>query len=229
MNYLGVNSVESSCCQASMETGTDYGHDGLFGQCSDCGAWTIFEPTGEAIPISTEDVIDTNNLDEELKAFEASQWGSGININTKPVTAKDRLTTIWPEFKQSFDPETISWIDDDRIAITCKEGAEQAIKDGHFVINVAQEIYNNADVKVVIQTGSGYNNLHPLMQLADIIENVLTTSNKNVVVHCAMGMERSVLTVVWFMATKWGMSLQDALDTVTANRPIAQDRLDWIL
>jgi hypothetical protein len=42
-------------------------------------------------------------------------------------------------------------------------------------------------------------------------------------------MERSVLTVVWFMATKWGMSLQDALDTVTANRPIAQDRLDWIL
>jgi hypothetical protein len=43
-----------------------------------------------------------------------------------------------------------------------------------------------------------------------------------------VGMERSVLAVVWFMATKWRMQLHQALKHIQTKRPIALNRLDWI-
>ena len=58
--------------------------------------------------------------------------------------------------------------------------------------------------------------------------NVLATTDQKVVVHCAMGMERSVLSVVWFMANTWGMDLGNALAKVQEKRPIALNRLVWI-
>jgi protein-tyrosine phosphatase len=60
------------------------------------------------------------------------------------------------------------------------------------------------------------------------METILTTTNQKIVVHCAMGMERSVLAVVWLMASKWRMRLEQSYDQIKKHRPIALNRLNWI-
>ena len=51
---------------------------------------------------------------------------------------------------------------------------------------------------------------------------------REVVVHCAMGMERSVLSVVWYLHVDAGMTVDEAYDMVFEARPIACDRRHWI-
>jgi hypothetical protein len=53
-----------------------------------------------------------------------------------------------------FDSASISWVLD-RIGITDKDGVSEALKAGHFVINVADEIVNSAQAKVVIEPYRG--------------------------------------------------------------------------
>lgn len=50
-----------------------------------------------------------------------------------------------------------------------------------------------------------------------------------VLVHCASGIERSPLTMMWFLK-RYGYerTLPDALETVRTHRPIVQDRLTWL-
>jgi len=43
-----------------------------------------------------------------------------------------------------------------------------------------------------------------------------------------MGMERSPLTVVWYLHTYQDMSLDEAYKTVQTARPVAVDRRYWI-
>ena len=68
-----------------------------------------------------------------------------------------------------------------------------------------------------------------LNNIYKVMDTVLTGSAQNVVVHCAMGMERSVLSVVWYLANKNNMTLKRSLELVQSKRAIAQDRLSWIL
>jgi len=51
---------------------------------------------------------------------------------------------------------------------------------------------------------------------------------QKVVVHCYMGMERSVLSVVWYMHKYLGMGIDQAYEQIFMNRPIAADRRHWI-
>jgi len=134
---------------------------------------------------------------------------------------------IAPEVYNKFQPSTISWITD-RIAVTSRDGVDQALSEGHFVINTADEINNNAQVKIAVDAGSG-NVLSQLNSIYKVMDTVLTGSTQNVVVHCAMGMERSVLSVVWYLANKNNMTLKRSLGLVQSKRAIAQDRLSWIL
>ena len=92
---------------------------------------------------------------------------------------------------------------------------------------MADEIHNDAQVKIPVEIGTGMV-IHRLTEIADVMDKVFTTTNQKIVVHCAMGMERSVLAVVYFMASKWRMQLRQALKQVQSKRPIAVDRLHWI-
>ena len=49
-----------------------------------------------------------------------------------------------------------------------------------------------------------------------------------VVVHCAMGMERSPLTVVWYLHKYHDKTIDEAYKMVQDARPAAVDRRDWI-
>ena len=204
----------STCCDAKSlgEVAHQGSGEGGWGICSQCHDWSMFE-------------VDT--FDE----FDEPEYHVPFTI---PPTATDaqRLRTIGPQcdlptpIVDNFQPKIISWVTP-RIGVTSRDGVPQALEDGHFVINTAEEQVNKAHVKIAVKVGSGHV-LEQLNQIKVIMDNVLTTTDQKIVVHCAMGMERSVLAVVWFMANTWGMTLENALAKVQEKRPIALNRLSWI-
>ena len=212
----------SKCCdsQAVGELTMLDGRDEVepnFGKCSDCGDYALFD----------------NVSDDHAELLE-----NGKN-NNKPhqfieqrVSSWDRLKLIGPKCKISdevidnFNPAIISWVAE-RIGITAEDGVAQALADGHFVINTAKEIHNDAQVKMQVDPGSG-TVLNTLNAIAELTTRVLSTTNQKVVFHCAMGMERSVLACVWFMASQWRMRIDQSYQQIKKHRPIALDRTDWI-
>jgi len=204
----------STCCDAKSLGKVAHqgaGEEG-WGICSQCHDWSMFEA-------------------ETFDEFDVPKFTTPILI-PPTVTDVQRLHTIGPKCNlptpivDNFQPKTISWITP-RIGVTSRDGVPQALEEGHFVINTAEEQINKAHIKIPVEAGSGQV-LRQLNQIKDIMGNVLTTTDQKIVVHCAMGMERSVLAVVWFMANTWGMTLENALAKVQEKRPIALDRLSWI-
>jgi hypothetical protein len=127
-----------------------------------------------------------------------------------------------------WDPDELSWVLP-QIAITDYEGGEDAQDQGHFVINVAGEIHSDADAKIPVQPGYGpKETLLTVEYVADLIDMVLRFEHRKVVVHCAMGMERSVLCVVAYMQKYLGKTIDEAYDHIGSIRPIAADRRHWI-
>ena len=157
------------------------------------------------------------------------------NDNQTMKSSKSRVESLKQEalrpVPDDFDPDEISWVLE-RVAITDREGGLNAKDLGYYVINVAEEIFSNADIKIPVvppETGSETNGTRSdVEQVADHIKENLDTSDKNVVVHCYMGMERSVLCVVWYMCKHLGMDLDQAYREVSKSRPIAADRRYWI-
>ena len=219
----------STCCDAKSlgEIAHNYANngDGGWGICSQCHDWTMFE----ADEYNGADMDDWDEID-----FPNTSPTTTPRPFTIPPTATDaqRLKTIGPQcdlptpIVDNFQPKIISWVTP-RIGITSRDGVPQALEDGHFVINTAEEIINQAHIKIAVKVGSGQV-LRQLNQLKDIMTNVLNTTDQKVVVHCAMGMERSALTVIWFMANTLGMTLETALAKCQEKRPIVLNRLSWI-
>jgi len=134
----------------------------------------------------------------------------------------------------SFDPHEISWVLPN-LGVTGAEGAEKAIDKGHFVINVAGELVNEATVKMPIEPSNQVwgikrsNTVLPTLEsIVNMMDMVMATDQK-VVVHCSMGMERSVLATVWYLVRNKGMSLDNAYSFVRSVRPIATDRREWLV
>ena len=221
----------SQCCESSPNGEIDYIDDLDFGHCSKCGEWSFFEEF-ENDDESIQGALALDDDDEETVEVVKTVKPPFTYVPTMTVTSADTLKRIgpnWllkPEVYNHFDPKIISWVAE-RIGITARDGVPQALADGHFVINVADEIHNDAQVKIPVEIGTGMV-IHRLNEIADVMEKVFTTTNQKIVVHCAMGMERSVLAVVYFMASKWRMQLRQALKQVQSKRPIAVDRLHWI-
>ena len=145
-------------------------------------------------------------------------------------SSRDRLADmawLFPgENLDGFDPASIGWVNE-LIGITARDGVQSALDEGHFVINVADEINNQAQVKIAVEPGSGQV-LGCLNDISQLIHEVLQQGDRKVVVHCAMGMERSVLAVVWYLNQVEDRSIDDAYELVRAVRPIALDRREWI-
>ena len=125
-----------------------------------------------------------------------------------------------------FNPASISWVTE-HVGITAVDGVDEAISYGSFVINVAGEIDNDADVKLPIEPRSGTVR-ECLDEIAESMRQAIEDQERDVVVHCAMGMERSVLSVMWYLHKEFGMTLDEAYDTICEARPIAVDRRHWI-
>ena len=62
---------------------------------------------------------------------------------------------------------------------------------------------------------------------SDRMDEILGQPNGKVAVHCRMGMERSVLSVVWFLVSIRGMTIDAAYTQVKNRRPIALDQREW--
>ena len=232
--------LASECCGETsiMELGTspDFG-DGeeSWGRCSGCEQIAMFESAD----------LWTDLDDMEIAALPSRQlFGPTGHPNTIPAnyTEAERVedilseknldgTTFIPEYINKFNrdggPSIISWITDN-IAVTSADGAEIALKQGHFVINTAREINNSAQVKIPVKPGDG-NTLRQFQAIENVITGVLKNTDQKVVVHCAMGMERSVTAVVWYLANTTNMNLREALNLVQSKRPIACDRLNYII
>ena len=123
---------------------------------------------------------------------------------------------------EDFNPDEISWVRP-RIGITDWEGACEAIALNHYVITVAPEIKINSD-KVMGLRPFDPNFLDVLDDIADKIEEVLENTERSVVLHCAMGMERAPLAAVWYLHNKEGMTITKAYKEVFDARAIACDR-----
>ena len=205
----------SKCCDTPA-TGEIYSgaENTTFGKCSDCGDYTFFDEVTEAHAELLEKSNQTPYTVTELE------------------TSHDRLQIIGPKCKfpadvvKDFNPAIISWVAE-RLGITAEDGVAQALADGHFVINTAKEIHNDAQIKMQVEPGSG-TVLNTLNAISEVVTNVLTTTNQKVVFHCAMGMERSVLACIWFMASQWRMRIDQSYQQIKKHRPIALDRTDWI-
>jgi len=130
-----------------------------------------------------------------------------------------------------FDPDVISWVLEG-VAITDWEGGLEAKVLGHYVINVAEEIISNANSKMPVNPPDSLLEVietrNDVERVADLINAVLEDGKQKVVVHCYMGMERSVLSVVWYMHKYLGMGIDEAYEQIFINRPIAADRRHWI-
>ena len=127
---------------------------------------------------------------------------------------------------EDFNPDEISWVRP-RVGITDWEGACEAIALNHYVITVAPEIKINSD-KVMGLRPFAPNFLDVLDDIADKIEEVLENTERPVVLHCAMGMERAPLSIVWYLYKYENMPLGTAHDKVVAARPIVLNCLAWV-
>ena len=67
---------------------------------------------------------------------------------------------------------------------------------------------------------------------AMIIDSALAKDERNagpgILVHCAAGVERSPLTVVWYLMHYEGMTMDGAYEFVRTRRPIVEDRRIWL-
>ena len=143
--------------------------------------------------------------------------------------ANEETTPDYP-ISEYFDRDSISWVTDD-VAITSVNGAEEALlEEGYFVINVAEEILNDAHARIPIDSSS--RDLDHQRQTVDliagVIEGVLHYTDQKVVIHCQQGMERSVLAVACWLRKYKGMSLDEAYLLIRRARPVALDRREWI-
>ena len=128
-----------------------------------------------------------------------------------------------------FDPDVISWVTPS-ISVTDWEGGVRARQDGNFVICVAGEMPELGHVWMPIDPDDGRRRtLKVLDRIAELIDWVVSKADQSVVVHCAMGIERSVLAVAWYLHKYQDMSLDEAYDAVGKVRPIAADRKYWVV
>ena len=73
----------------------------------------------------------------------------------------------------------------------------------------------------------GLANIKVLDEFADFVDKLLSEGRK-VLVHCAMGVERSPLAVVWYLHKKKGMSIPEAYAFVKSKRSVVADRTVWL-
>ena len=187
--------------------------------------WRVDEDTDMADLIDDQPVSSSEARVATLPTFHDFSSDSRVRI-------KYLKDMVGHEIPDDFDPHDISWVAPN-LGVTGAEGAEEAIEKSNFVINVARELNNGATVKMPIvpvawDYDEGADVLTTLESIVDTMEMAMDAGQK-VVVHCSMGMERSILATVWYLVRNKRMSLDNAYGFVRSIRPIATDRREWLI
>ena len=155
-----------------------------------------------------------------------NNWTDLVNGNKHDSVESDdsSATTAYEEWYKKWD--MVSWVHP-FLAVTSQQGASQ-VKDA-IIINVAEELNTKADIKIPIIPEDGQDIVRDrLDMLGEIISTHINNGDK-VVVHCRAGIERSVLTVAWFLKNHL---MFNSLDTAYAHlkkvRPIVARRDWWV-
>ena len=198
--------------------------------------WNVDEALDAPDYVDQEDVDEINLIDDPaVPSVEVGDTEAPTRHDFSH-DSRDRIKSlkgmVGHPVPDDFDPHDISWVLPE-LGVTGAEGAEEAIESGHVVINVARELYNGATCKMPIEPrswtyGEGVDVLTTLEAIVDMMEMAMV-ANQKVVVHCSMGMERSVLATVWYLVRNKRMSLDNAYSLVRSVRPIATDRRKWLL
>ncbi len=156
---------------------------------------------------------------------------AGLVAVSNGYSSKDRLrdfSSLLPEMaSDQIDPSEIDWVYPN-LGITASDGVYKALNQGAYVINVAGEISNKAHIKIPVSPYSG-SVKRSLDKISNQISAVMDKDpDRKVVVHCAMGMERSVLAVVWHLHRTDGLTVDECYRMVKKARCIALDRREWI-
>jgi predicted protein tyrosine phosphatase len=73
--------------------------------------------------------------------------------------------------------------------------------------------------------------IHADTEVLDLVADMIDTFVKreeDVLVHCGAGIERSPLSVVWYLHKKKGLSIEEAYRIVIAARPQVMNRSVWL-
>jgi len=195
-------------------------------------------PTNGSVAVDDLDELDNQELFSQETVTKPPVTWTAPTRHSYSTDSRDRIAglkhMVGHEIPDSFDPHEISWVLPN-LGVTGAEGAENAIKQGYFTINVAGELELETTVKLPIEPSNtvwGFKKtstvLTMLEQIVNTMEMAMATDQK-VVVNCSMGMERSVLATVWYLIRNKGMSLDNAYSFVRSVRPIATDRREWLI
>ena len=174
--------------------------------------------------------------------IEIDSWETVLNVNDASeiswvtpylgVTGYDGIDNLMEEQREVYDriPSELNLPHDPNRMFYALRRAK-----GYFIINTAGEINGDEDVKIPVEPAMGTERtLQRVDAIADIIHDIVTsykamTTDHKVIVHCAMGMERSVLAVAWYLQkhTQYA-SLDSAYKQIMAVRSVACDRTEWI-
>ena len=152
--------------------------------------------------------------------------------NSRERIATDMQGYLERPIPDTFDPDEISWVTPN-LGVTDWEGAEEASLTGCYVINVAPELEGVTDkfdnITIGFSDFGGLGLKIALERCANHIHNKITENpDIRIVVHCAMGMERSPLAIAWYLHRRNRISLDDAYKKLVDARPIVLDRRGWI-
>lgn len=80
-----------------------------------------------------------------------------------------------------------------------------------------------------LDRSGGVASVEALDEAAEIIHQYVT-KQVNILVHCVGGIERSPLTIAWYLVTKAKQfdTLQEAYDFLKQKRPVVSERLFWL-
>ena len=97
-----------------------------------------------------------------------------------------------------------------------------------FVVNTAKEVMAKSDFKLSVEPECAEERVRECLDaLADVIHDVIATSQQKVVVHCYAGIERSVLTCAWYLCKYRSENVDGAYGRVLEARPCGMDRRVW--
>lgn len=106
---------------------------------------------------------------------------------------------------------------------------DKEVPDGRIVVVLEQRPANEPHKSFHLPLLTSSNHIHEaqLDQLACFIHSIIQ-QKKDLLVHCAAGIERSPLAVVWYLHKFYHMSRDEAYDMVKEIRPQVQDRQLWL-
>lgn len=102
--------------------------------------------------------------------------------------------------------------------------------DGHIIVVLEDRPQSEPmqSIHVPVLTSSGHVHNTQLNKVACIIDALLG-QNKPLLVHCAAGIERSPLTVAWYLHKYHKFSMDGAYEVIKRKRPQIADRQIWLV